>query len=118
MVAGERLGEIVVSDEVLAELAGFAALECYGVVGMANPTLKAGVSQLLSRDRLAKGIKIRSSGNGYSVDLYVVIEYGINLAQVSKNLGETVRYTLEKHAEIQVDDVFVHVQSINVRDAD
>ncbi|RJQ54262.1 MAG: Asp23/Gls24 family envelope stress response protein [Actinobacteria bacterium] len=116
MARPESHGHITISDEVLAELVGFAALECYGVVGMANPTLKAGVAQLLSRDKLAKGIEISQAGERVTVDLYVVIEYGTNLAEVSRNLREAVTYTLRQQAEVEVADVVVHVQAINVRE--
>ena len=51
-------GTIRISDEVLADLAGYAALQTFGVVGMASPTVRDGVAQLLSRERLRKGIRV------------------------------------------------------------
>lgn len=109
------LGEINISDDVIAELAGFAALECYGVVGMASPSLRAGVARLLSRDKLKKGIKIGAKDGGVSIDLYVVIEYGTNLAEVARNLSSRVQYLVEKFAELKVKNVEVHVQGVKVR---
>lgn len=109
-------GQIKISNDVVAEMVGFAVLECYGVVGMANPNFKAGVSQLLSRDKLTKGVVIDSSGGAVEVELYVVIEYGTNLAEVSRNLVDRVRYVLEKYAQIKVGNVAVHVQDIRVHE--
>ncbi len=108
-------GRIEIHDDVLAEIAGFAALECYGVVGMASPTLRDGVAQLLSRDKLRKGVSVHSLGNSVKVDLYVVIEHGTNLSQVSHNLSDRVRYVLETQAGVKVDEVDVHVQGIKIR---
>ncbi len=108
-------GTIQISNDVLADIAGFAALECYGIVGMASPTLRAGVAQILSLDRLRKGVKIKSDGEGVTVDLYVIAEYGTNLAEVSHNMSDRVRYVVATNAEVRVDEVNVHVQGIKVR---
>ncbi len=81
-------GQINISNDVLAEMVGFAAMECYGVVAMVNPSLKAGVSQFLSRDKLSKGVVVSSLDNGVKVDLYVVIEYGTT--SVSQNIALVV----------------------------
>jgi uncharacterized alkaline shock family protein YloU len=108
-------GDIEIHDDVLAEVAGYAALECYGIVGMASPSLRDGVAQLLSRDKLRKGVAIHSHGDSAKVDLYVVIEHGTNLSQVSHNLADRVRYVLQTIGGVAVDDVDVHVQGIKVR---
>ena len=108
-------GTIQISNEVLGDIAGYAALECYGIVGMASPTLRAGVAQMLSLDRLRKGVRIKSDGEGVTVDLFVVAEYGTNLAEVSHNMSDRVRYVVTTHAEVRVDDVNVHIQGIKVR---
>jgi uncharacterized alkaline shock family protein YloU len=106
------LGQIHISNDVLADMAGFATLECYGVVGMASPGLKAGVAQLLTRDRLKRGIRITPTNGEIKVDLYVIIEYGVNLSEVAHNLVNQVKYTLEKFAGVKVANVEVHVQGV------
>lgn len=111
----ELRGNIEIHDDVLAEMAGFAALECYGIVGMASPSLRDGVAQLLSREKLRKGVAVRSHGDSVKIDLYVVIEHGANLTQVSHNLADRVRYDLQTIAGVAVDDVDVHVQGVRVR---
>ncbi len=106
-------GVIRISDDVLADLAGYAALQTFGVVGMASPTVREGVAQLLSPDRLRKGIRI-SGEDGKRVDLYVILEHGTSLAEVARNLADRVRYVLENVAGVPVSDVEVHVQGIKV----
>ncbi|MDZ4063938.1 MAG: Asp23/Gls24 family envelope stress response protein [Coriobacteriia bacterium] len=108
-------GDINIANDVLADLAGFAALECYGIVGMASPSLADGVAQLLSRDKLRKGIIIKTIDDGVQVDFYVIIEHGTNLSEVSHNLTERVKYVLTKMADVKVAAVDVHVQGIKVR---
>ena len=114
-MADRTLGTINISNEVIADMAGYAALECYGVVGMASPSARDGVAQLLSRDRLRKGVTITSSDDGHTIDLYIVAEYGTNLAEVARTMAERVRYVLTTNAGVNVAAVEVHVQDIKVR---
>lgn len=110
-------GVVQIANDVLADLAGYAALESYGVVGMSSPTLAEGVAQLLPRQKLRKGVKIASADVGVSVDLYVVIEHGINMTEVSHNLADRVRYVLTDTADVPVVGVEVHVMGVKVRSA-
>jgi uncharacterized alkaline shock family protein YloU len=108
-------GAIQIGNDVLADIAGFAALECYGIVAMASPTLRDGVAQILSQDKLRKGVRVSSDGEGVVIDLYVVAEYGTNLAEVARNMSDRVRYVVTSNAEVRVDAVNVHIQAIKVR---
>ncbi len=110
-------GTVHIANDVLADLAGYAALESYGVVGMASPTLRDGVVQLLPAQKLRKGVKVVGGDEGVSVDLYVVIEHGTNLTEVSHNLANRVRYTLVNMADVPVATVDVHVLDVKVRQA-
>jgi uncharacterized alkaline shock family protein YloU len=114
-------GSVQIANDVLADLAGYSALESYGVVGMASPTIKDGLVQLLPAQKLRKGVHIAlapadsESAGQVEVDLYVVIEYGTQLAEVSKNLADRVRYTLTSMADVKVARVDVHVLEVKVR---
>lgn len=108
-------GTVQIANDVLADLAGFAALECYGVVGMASPTVRDGVAQALSREKLRKGVHITGEEDGVRVDLYVIIEHGTNITEVSHNLANRVRYVLTTMGDVKVSTVEVHVQDVKVR---
>jgi uncharacterized alkaline shock family protein YloU len=110
-------GAVHIANDVLADLAGYAALESYGVVGMASPTLADGVVQLLPRQKLRKGVKVVSGDDGVSVDLFVVIEHGTKLNEVSHNLADRVRWVLSDTADVSVKTVEVHVMGVKVRSA-
>jgi uncharacterized alkaline shock family protein YloU len=110
-------GTVHIANDVLADLAGYAALESYGVVGMASPTLADGVAQILPRQKLRKGVRIASPETGVEVDLYIVVEHGTNLTEVSHQLANSVRYSLEHTAAVAVARVDVHVMGVKVRQA-
>lgn len=110
-------GSVHIANDVLADLAGYAALESYGVVGMASPTLADGVAQLLPRQKLRKGVRVTNTDSGVEVDLYVVVEHGINITEVSHNLSNAVRYMLTQTADVAVERIDVHVMGVKVRQA-
>jgi len=120
-VAQKQNGSILIADEVIADLAGYAAMESYGVVGMANASFLEGAAQLLPRQRLRRGVRVTpactedNTDCAVEIDLYVVIEYGTNLAEVSRNLSDRVVYTIEHLTEMKVARCDVHVVDIKVR---
>lgn len=113
-------GTLTVSDDVLADLVGYAAKECYGVVGMAAPapsSVQEGIAGLLPGQRLRRGVVIeRGEGGRLSVALHVILEYGVNLAAVSQNLADGVKFVLKDVAQIDDVDVAVHVDGMKVRE--
>ena len=117
MTGETSLGDIHIANEVIAELAGYAASQSYGVVGMAAKSKTQKVVQLLSRDKLARGVDVKNAPDGsLAIDLYVVIEYGTKLAEVAKNLLDRVNHVVTTYAEVPVGSVEVHVQDIEVRE--
>lgn len=108
-------GNLHVSNDVLADMAGNAALECYGVVGMAAPSAADGIAKLLPASRLRRGILLENTEDGVRVDLYVIIEYGTNINAVSQNLIDSVTFALKNYANVSIAGVEVHVQGVKVR---
>lgn len=108
-------GAVHIANDVLADLAGYTALEGYGVVGMASPTLADGVAQILPRQKLRKGVRVAGTESGVEIDLYVVVEHGVNIAEVSHNLAQRVRYAMTDMADVAVARIDVHVLGVKVR---
>ncbi|NLZ94061.1 MAG: Asp23/Gls24 family envelope stress response protein [Firmicutes bacterium] len=112
-----ELGDIVISEELIATLAGVAAVECYGLVGMsARAKLKDGIAELLGRDNLSRGVEVKQEEGQLSVDLYIIVSYGTKIPEVATNVQEKVKYTLESLTGLNVTQVNVHVQGVRVAD--
>jgi uncharacterized alkaline shock family protein YloU len=114
MQASQRAvaGSVTLGDDVVAEVVGLTVLECYGVVGMASKRLVHGVAKLLGRDALTKGVEVARSGERVDVDLYVVMEHGLNLAEVAENLRARVAYQVERLCGLRVGQVSIHIQGV------
>ena len=110
-----KLGQIQISDEAIAVLAGTTVNECYGIVGMISKNyLKDGYSALLKKDNYAKGVVIKNNKNGLQIDVYVVVSYGVKISEVVLGLQQRVKYVLEKTLNMDVDAVNVHIEGITV----
>ena len=108
-------GNLHVANDVLADLVGNAAMECYGVVGVCAPNAADSIAKILPASRLRRGVVVSSTEAGVHVELYVVIEYGTNISAVSQNLVDQVTFALKEYARVPLDGVEVHVQGVKVR---
>ena len=111
-MSGVVPGTLRVSNDCIADLAGYAALECYGVVGMAEIDEQAGVARLLPSFRLRKGIDVAAAAGRVTVDLHVIVEQGVNMASVVGNLTSSVKFLLRQIAELDNVDVKVHIEGL------
>ncbi len=109
-------GVIEVQDAVLANLAGIATTECYGVAGMAARNIQDGIAGVLRHDSLTRGVTVASSHDGESlvVTVNIVIGYGVNIGEVARNIRERVRYTLIHCSGFPVEKVNVNVRGVKV----
>ena len=101
-------GVISIDREVIARIAGYAAIECYGIVG------KDGLVQLLKLESLTKGIKMRIDANKVSIDLHIIVEYGTNISAIADNIISTVKYSVEEFTGVEVEDVNIFVDGVRV----
>ncbi|MHB1651086.1 MAG: Asp23/Gls24 family envelope stress response protein [Desulfitobacteriaceae bacterium] len=112
-----RLGKIDISEEVIATIAGAAAIECYGLVGMASTRkITDGVAEILGRENLARGVVVSIKENEVVIDLYIIVGYGVRISEVAANVMERVRYTSENLTGLNVSQVNVNVQGVRVLD--
>jgi uncharacterized alkaline shock family protein YloU len=104
------LGRISISHEAVAHIVGRVAAEAYGVVGMAPRNSR---QRLLIRDRLRQGITVGGTAeDGVTIELSVVVEYGLNLAEVASSLRNRVRYEVERLTGLKVAEIEVRIQDV------
>ncbi len=111
-----HLGDIAIDNEVIANYAGSVAVECFGVVGMANVNVKDGLVKLLKKDSLSTGISVTIQNSGISIDFHLIVAYGVNILTVCDNLISTVKYKVEEFTGLKVKKVNVFVEGVRVID--
>jgi uncharacterized alkaline shock family protein YloU len=109
-------GRIEVSPSAVATIASHAVLNSYGVVGMSSKNLVNGLAQILRADS-KRGVEVRIDHDEIVIDLYVVIEYGVRVATVARNIISGVKFSVEKAIGTPVTSVNVHVQGLHISGA-
>ena len=111
------LGDINLSLDVVANITGGAATECYGVVGMASQKImKDGFYGLLGKENYSKGIVVEDGETGTIINVYIIVGYGVKISQIVYEVQKKVKYVLERTLDIDVEAVNVFVQGIRVLD--
>ena len=108
-------GSVNVSTNVYTDIVGTAAINCFGVKGMAARSLTDGVYHLLRKESVGKGVNVEFHEDGsISVDLHIVVDNGVNLNAVGASIISEVRYVVTKCTGTEVRAVNVYIDSMMI----
>ena len=105
-------GTITLSDEFLANLAGYAATNCFGVVGMATSGTTDKIASVVNKKRLSKGVRVREVDGGVDIDLHIIVSYGTNITAIVNSIAHRVRYLMEDICDFHVRDINTYVDGM------
>ena len=108
------LGLITISEDVLLKVAGYAALECYGIVAMSSKRAKDGFVEWLGKENLTKGVQVNITEAGIDIDLFIIVEYGISIVEVCNIIKSQVCNKIENMTGAKVRRVNISVEGIRV----
>lgn len=106
-----ELGTVEISPEVIEVIAGIAASEVDGVATMRG-NFAAGVAEKLGRKNHGKGVKVELDEEGITVDVSVVISYGVQVPKVAKLIQHNIKQALQTMTAIDLQAVNVHVVGV------
>lgn len=110
-----KYGQVEISNEVVATIAGGAAVDCYGIVGMASKhQIKDGLTEILRRENFTRGVIVRQENEEVHIDMYIIVSYGTKISEVAHNVQSKVKYTLDKTVGLSADSVNIYVQGVRV----
>ncbi|ASV65991.1 Asp23/Gls24 family envelope stress response protein [Cytobacillus sp. FSL W7-1323] len=108
-------GQIDISNDVIATIAGGAAVDCYGIVGMASKhQIKDGLSEILRKENFTKGVIVRQEEDEVHIDMYIIVSYGTKISEVAHNVQSKVKYTLDQTVGLSTESVNIFVQGVRV----
>lgn len=109
-----KYGNIEIDKEVIAQIVYRAAMESYGLVGLAFKS--KGIVELLKGENATKGVRVEElEDDTIAIELYVIIQYGTNISTVANNIIDRVKYTVENMTAVKVGKIDINVQGIRVK---
>lgn len=109
-----EIGTIYINTDVISTIASVAAMECYGLVGMASKSATDGFVKLLKKDNIHRGVKINLEDNSVIIDLYVIIQFGTKISVVANNIIDKVKYNVENQTGTKVKKVNINIEGVRV----
>lgn len=110
-------GKVSIDENVVAQVAGLTALDCFGIVGMGIVSVKDGIVKQLRRDNVSKGVNVKFDENGdIIIEFHIVVAYGVSIKAVTDNLMQSVKYKVEDFTSLKVRQINVFVEDVKVMD--
>lgn len=106
-----QTGIIRISDDVVATIAGLAALETPGIAAMSGG-ISEGLAKRLSGKNVQKGVSVEVGSVEAAIDLRIIVHYGIPIQEVCRQLQLNVRESVENMTGLHVVEVNVKVEGV------
>ena len=106
-------GELSVHDDVLAAIAGAAAIGTDGVAEMAQTRLAGNLTELLGRESSTRGVEISEDPDGIvAVVLHLVVRYGVNIPEVAGRVVKNVQTAVRQAVGETGLAISVHIEGV------
>lgn len=115
-VYDKELGEVKISDDVIAVCAVNAAVRTPGVASLSGGIMDNLSKDILGKESISKGVKVNQSDEGIGVDVFINVKYGVPIPEVAWDIQENVKAEIENMTEKDVLFVNIHVQGVEVED--
>lgn len=104
----EEQGQIKISEDVVAAIAGNTAAEIDGVVGLYTSYARD-FAEMVGKKGVSKGVNVKFNDDGLELDVFIVTEYGFSIAEVGKTVQHSVKAAVESTTGVNVSVVNVNV---------
>jgi uncharacterized alkaline shock family protein YloU len=114
-------GRTTIADGVVAKIAGMAARDVVGVHAMGSGlarTFGAVRDRVPGGSKSARGVKAEVGEVQTALDLEIIVEYGVSIADVSRTVRENVIAAVERMTGLEVVEVNINVGDVKLPDDD
>lgn len=108
-----RIGEVKIADDVVATIAGLAAMEVEGVASLSGNITKEVISRLGMKN-LSKGVKIFVEDSKVRVELFITMEYGCSIPKTCTQVQERVKTAIENMTGLEVSEVNIRIVGVGL----
>lgn len=107
-------GNLVISDDVIATYVSEAVMKTEGVSGLYAGFSDTLSKNLLGKDSIYKGLKITNDDEGYTIDIFLIVDYGVKIPEIAWHVQKNVIAELEQVMAIVIKDVNIHIQGVEL----
>ncbi len=112
-VEEENVGNIRISADVVSTIAGIATSELEGVAEMYSSFAGGIAEKFGAKKNPSKGVKVEMSDASVSIDLYIVVEYGVRIPELAWEIQENVKNSVESMTGLSVEKVNIHIEGVS-----
>ena len=102
-------GKIIISDKTIEHFVYQIAMDCYGIVEFAPKNTFDAVVSFLKFGSKVKGVKVHSVGDRITINVSVVVKYGVSIKATIEALKESIQYKVERFTGMIVNSINVNV---------
>jgi len=120
---GSEHGKTTIADTVVQKIAGVAAREVPGVYELGGGTARA-VGAIRERipgsggPSTTQGVQVEVGEKEAAVDLQIVVDYGVSIADLAQGLRRNVINRIEQMTALSVVEVNVNIDDVHLADDD
>lgn len=108
-------GKIDISEDLISKVAGKAAIECYGVVGMVSRNFRNGIIQkFFGKEQYDKGVEVVNTDNKCQINVHVILAYGGKIDAIAQNVMDQVVYAIDQYIPNLYKVVNIYIDDISI----
>lgn len=108
-----EFGHVNISDDVIGIITNIAASEVKGIT--LQGSFAGDIAEILGKKNMTKGVRVSvTEDNVVTVDLNIVVDFGIVIPDVAWKVQEKVKSSIEEMTDLKVDAINVNVLGINL----
>ncbi len=116
-VNNEMNGDIRISDEVIATIASVATKEVEGISGLSLSIADEIASKFVKKNS-NRAIRVVANDKELTIDISILVKYGIRIPDVSWEVQENVKKSVESMTGLTVGKVNVIISGVNFEEND
>ncbi len=107
----EDNGNVSISEEVVATIAGLAAADVEGVAGLTS-RLASDIKGIVNKKTIGKGIQVIINETSVVVDIFINVKFGYKFIDVAQKVQKAVETSVESMTGLEVETVNVNIVGV------
>ncbi len=106
------IGQVQIADEVIAIIAGTAAMEVDGVAATGG-NMTNDLAGIIGKRNFSKGVRVNIIDGDVSVEIGISVKFGYKVQEIAYEVQKKVKNAIETMTALNVLDVDVSVLAVN-----